>query len=155
MNHHFRYPATVLVLLFLLMSWYPVCWSAGNGDKIEAAGSNSESVLVPPPGNPLRRAVLDALRNELERFHGKRLVFKVIHLKVKDGWAWVHTQPQSPDGMERYEDVSALLNNKDGAWNVMEMPCTEVDNPDCLNCPEYFTGLKKRFPKVPVEIFTD
>jgi hypothetical protein len=35
------------------------------------------------------------------------------------------------------------------------MPCTEVDNPQCLGDPEYFAGLQKRFPSAPPGIFPD
>ena len=113
----------------------------------------SDSNLTPLPGTPLRKVVLDALRHEVKRIHGLDVVFVVKHLKVKDGWAWVHTLPQSPDASNRYEDVSALLRLQDGAWAVVEIPCGEVENPDCLNGPEYFSGLQGRFPSVPTAIF--
>ncbi len=113
----------------------------------------SDSNLTPLPGNPLRKAILDALRQEVKLIHGLDVVFVVKHLKVKNGWAWAHTLPQSPDGSNRYEDVSALLQLQDGAWTVVEIPCGEDENPDCLNGPEYFSGLKRRFPGVPTEIF--
>lgn len=53
----------------------------------------------------------------------------VQHLKVKDGWAWIHVRPQSADGLQHYEDVAALLALKDDDWTVAEIPCMEVDNP--------------------------
>ena len=115
----------------------------------------SESNLTPPPGHVLRKQVLDALRREVKRIHGLDVVFVVRHLKVKDGWAWTHTQPQSPDGSNRYEDISALLHFRNALWEVVEIPCGEVENPDCLNGPEYFKKLKARYPTVPVEIFPD
>lgn len=120
-----------------------------------AAGllSASDSDLTPLPGDAVRAAVLDALRLEVKRNHGLDVVFVVEHLRVKDGWAWVHTRPQSPDGANRYEDVSALLELRDGTWDVAEIPCGEVDNPDCLDSPDYFDGLKGRFPSAPAEIF--
>ena len=115
----------------------------------------SDTNFTPLPGSPLRKALLDALRQDIKRMHGLDVVFVVRHLKVKDGWAWAHTQPQSPDGVNRYEDVSALLELRNGAWTVAEIPCCEVENPDCLNGPEYFVGLRARFPRVPTEIFPD
>ena len=115
----------------------------------------SDSYLTPLPGNPLRKQVLDALRNEVKRIHGLDVVFVVKHLRVKDGWAWIHSLPQSPDGSNRYEDISALLRfGKDG-WKVAEIPCGEVENPDCLNGPEYFKRLNARYPTVANEIFPD
>lgn len=116
---------------------------------------SSDSDLTPQPGDPLRKLVLDALRNEVKRLHGLDVVFVVKHLRVKDGWAWAHTLPQSKDGLNRYEDISALLQLKDDVWTVAEIPCGEVENPDCLNGPEYFKGLQERFPTVATEIFPD
>ncbi|WP_319524191.1 hypothetical protein [uncultured Desulfosarcina sp.] len=115
----------------------------------------SDADLTPLPGNPLRKQVLDALRTEVKRRTGLDVVFVVKQLRVKDGWAWVHTLPQSRDGNNRYEDISALLRFSNGAWEVAEIPCGEVDNPDCLNGPEYFHGLRERFPTVTAEIFPD
>ncbi len=118
---------------------------------VHAADSN----LTPRPGNPLRKLVLDALRQEVKRIHGLDVVFVVRHLKVKNGWGWVHTMPQSPDGSNRYEDVSALLRLQDGGWRVVEIPCGEEGNPNCLNAPDYFSGLQERFPNVSTEVFPD
>ncbi len=111
--------------------------------------------LTPAPGDPLRTAVLDALRERLQAAHGLEVVFVVRHLRVKDGWAWVHVGPESPDGSQRYEDVSALLRLRESLWTVAEIPCTEVDNPQCLGDPGYFAGLHERFPDAPPEIFPD
>lgn len=119
------------------------------GTTLQAADAN----LTPRPGTPIRKAVLDALRLEVKRIHGLDVVFVVRHLNVKDGWAWVHTRPQSPDGLHRYEDVAALLQLQDDAWTVVEIPCSEEENPDCLTGPAYVLHLQERFPGVPIEIF--
>lgn len=115
----------------------------------------SDGVRMPPPGDPVRKAVLDGLRSEVARLHGLEVVFVVGHLRVKDGWAWVETRPQSRDGASRFEDISALLRLRDGGWQVVEMPCTEVDNPDCLEAPDYFPRLLSRYPSLPVEVLSD
>jgi hypothetical protein len=115
----------------------------------------SESVRMPPAGDPVRKAVLDGLRSEVARLHGLEVVFVVGHLRVKDGWAWVGTRPRSRDGASRFEDISALLRLRDGGWQVVEIPCTEVDNPDCLEAPDYFPQLLSRYPGLPVEVLPD
>ena len=115
----------------------------------------SDSNFTPLPGNPLRKQVLDALRREVYRVHGLDVVFIVRHLRVKQGWAWVHTLPQSHDAENRYEDLSALLRLQNGTWEVVELPCSEPENPECLNGPEYFITLQERYPNVPVEVFPD
>ncbi len=86
--------------------------------------------------------------------HGLDVVFVVAHLKVKDGWAWVHTRPRSPDARNRYEDLSALLRFQDGVWSVVEIPCTEADNPECIDGPDSVERLRRRFPEVPGDIFS-
>ena len=116
-----------------------------------AVAGAGEPDLTPPPGDPVRAAVLDALRAEVGRSHGLDVVFVVQHLRVKDGWAWVYTRPQSPDGKSRYEDVSALLELRDGGWEVVEIPCTEIDNPDCPDGPELFDRLRERHSAAPAE----
>jgi hypothetical protein len=115
----------------------------------------SDSALTPLPGDPLRQQLLDALRQEVKRTQGLDVVFVVQHLKVKDGWAWTHTRPQSLDGKHRYEDLSALLRLDNGIWTIAEIPCTEPENPECLDGPRYFERLQKRYPTVAVEVFPD
>ncbi len=121
------------------------------GFAIQAA----DPVLTPQPGDPLRKNILDALRTEVKRIQGLDVVFVVRNIRVKDGWSWVHTLPQSPDGKNNYEDLFALMQIKDGEWKVVEIPCTEVDNPECIGEAGYYEGLIMRFPDVSVELFED
>ena len=51
--------------------------------------------------------------------------------------------------------MSALLRRREGLWTVLEIPCAEVDNPQCLGDPGYLAGLQLRFPDAPPEIFPD
>ena len=118
-------------------------------------GHAADSNLTPLPGSPVRTQVLDALRFEVQRIHGVDVVFVVRHLKVKDGWAWVHVQPRSRDGANRYEDLSALVRYDDGAWRVVEIPCTEAGKSECINDPEYFQRLQERYPTVRGAVFPD
>lgn len=115
----------------------------------------SDPSLTPPVGSPLRKEVLDALRNEVKTIHGIEVVFVVRYFRVKDGWAWTHTLPQSPDGANRYEDISALLRFRDEAWEVVDMPCGEEGNPDCLDEADYFKRLEAKYPSVAIEVFPD
>jgi hypothetical protein len=109
--------------------------------------------LTPPPGSQERRAILDALRGELTDLVGPDLVFVVEHLKVYAGWAWIHAFPQSRDGGNQYEDVSALLRKQGGRWRLQHLEsggegCSEEPDPEA--CPDPAT----RFPAAPREIFT-
>ncbi|NTV80512.1 MAG: hypothetical protein HGA24_03715 [Candidatus Aminicenantes bacterium] len=122
--------------------------------SISLAAESQEAAFTPPKGSAERKLILDALRSKL-RQGDVEIVFVVRHLKVKDGWAWVHILPQSPDGASRFEDVSALL-KKDGAgWKVVELPSAEVGDAEGLDSPDYFLNLKKRFPNLPPEILPE
>ncbi|MGB8247934.1 MAG: hypothetical protein WCE98_07975 [Chlorobium sp.] len=130
--------ACMLVLLLLLLP------GALSG-KERLAGT-------PPPGSSERREILDALRKEIFRLHRLDVVFVVGFLKAQDGWAWAETLPQSPDGRSRYEGVSALLRKSGGRWRIAELACSEPDNPECLDSPDYFRKLNMRFPALPVSV---
>lgn len=138
------------ISLFTLTAASLPCKSSETYGKISQINTNSD--LTVPAGTLLRKAILNALRQEMKHLHNLDMLFVVKHLKVKEGWAWVHALPQSPNGKEHYEDLSVLLHLKEGTWRVIELACTEEDNPQCLSNPAYFSELKKRFPKVPKEI---
>ena len=151
MKHHYFSLVTVATIGLLTFTGISVpCMGSEANDKGVQNGANFSPAAL--PGSPVRRAVLDALRQEMKRLQGLKVVFVVRYLKVKDGWAWVHTLPQSPDGKNHYEDLSALLHLKSDTWKVAELACTEEENPQCLSNPMYFSELKKRFPKIPGEI---
>jgi hypothetical protein len=108
---------------------------------------------TPPVGSSERKAIVNALRQEVKDLHGLDVRFVITHLKVKDNWAWIQTRPQSPGGENNYEDIAALLNKLNGAWRIRELACTEPDNPDCLGEADFFKRLQGRFPEAPREIF--
>jgi|UniRef100_A0A7C3WKZ3 hypothetical protein len=120
-------------------------------------GGGMTSVLSAPAADrAVSQAILKALGQELKAWTGLEAVFLVKYLQVKNGWAWVATFPQSPDGKSRYEPVEALLHQEAGAWKVLEIrpggPDCEED-PDCADDSRYFRRLKSRFPQAPPEIF--
>ncbi len=151
MKHHYFSLVTVATIgLFTLTTVSVPC--IGSETNSKSILNHTNSSLTPLPGTPTRKAILDALRKEIKHLGGLKVLFVVKYFKVKEGWAWVHTLPQSPNGKNNYEDVSALLHLKGTTWKVVELACTEEENPQCLSNPEYFSELKKRFPKVPEEI---
>lgn len=82
-------------------------------------------------------------------------VFVVNHLKIKDNWAWVETNPRSKDGMSQYEPINALLYRKDGKWLIKKVqPCCGEceDDPYCAK-GIYHKKLIKMYPSVPKDIF--
>ena len=113
--------------------------------------SAAEKPYTPQPGNPVRKAVLDGLRNWVWENHEVRVVFVVRYLKVADGWAWTETAPQSPDGAEKYEGLTALLRRTGEKWEVMHVPSGEEDAPPVDGT--YFEMLLEEVPEIPRGIF--
>jgi hypothetical protein len=114
----------------------------------------SGDVYTPPKGSLERAAIMNALREEVQRTKNVKVLFIVRMLKLKDGWAWTVTMPISKDGANHYEDVIALLHKEAGRWQVKEIVCTEVEMPGCADDPDFFEGLAQRFPNAPKEILT-
>lgn len=111
---------------------------------------------TPLPGSPERKAILDAMRKVVQRMSGLDVVFVVPYLKVDQGWAWIHTVPQSRDGRSHYEDVSMLLQKRQGRWKPAGIaaacePGVE-DTPDCSE-KTFIKRLKAKYPSAPLSIF--
>ncbi|HYG82520.1 MAG TPA: hypothetical protein VD861_19140 [Pyrinomonadaceae bacterium] len=102
------------------------------------SGSQAESQeqpYTPAPQTAERKAIADALRVPVEKKLKKSVVFKIEHLKVLDGWAFLRGVPQRPDGKPMdYSDTSyrqqkdlgmfddqicALLQKKGEKWVVV------------------------------------
>jgi len=116
----------------------------------DASGkTRSVEVFTPAPGSVERKAILDVMRMKVMELHELDVVFVVRSMNVCKGWAWVHTQPRSRDGNSRYEDFYALLQRVKGTWTIVEIPCTEPEDPECLDSPGYFRKLALRFPDLP------
>ena len=111
-----------------------------------AAGASAQSsTYTPAPGSPERKAIADALRAPVERELKQKVVFKIDHLKLKDGWAFLRGVPQKPDGGEvdysstpyrqRIEDgvfddgIVALLRKRTGKWQVVKYVIGATDVP--------------------------
>ncbi len=120
---------------------------------VEAAPPGA-STAAPELGGQHRRAILDALRDEIKQRHGRDVVFVVHSLNVWSTWAWVHALAQSADGNIHYGDVSGLLGKRGDTWEVLELPCNDANNPNCAGHADYMAGLKQRFPTVPPALFT-
>jgi hypothetical protein len=90
---------------------------------------------TPAPQTAERKAIAHALRAPVEKELKKRVVFKIDHLKVLDGWAFLRGVPQRPDGkpmdyrdtsyrrqkeLGMFDDqISALLRQKGERWVVV------------------------------------
>jgi hypothetical protein len=113
------------------------------------AMGKAPEVHSPAPGTVERWQILEVMRVKVRELYGLDVIFVVKEMRVGDGWAWVHTLPRSKDGNSSYEDVYGLLHLRQGSWTVVEIPCTEPDNPECVDSPGYFRKLAARLPGLP------
>jgi hypothetical protein len=90
---------------------------------------------TPEKGSAERKAIVDALRVPVEKKLRQQVIFKIDHLKVMNGWAFLLGAPRRPDGgmidysktpfREAYEaggfgdDVMGLLRRQNGGWRVV------------------------------------
>ena len=71
--------------------------SLGSKPSDSQAGSQGEA-YTPAPQTAERKAIADALRVPVEKKLKKSVVFKIDHLKVRDGWASYAACPSVPTG---------------------------------------------------------
>jgi hypothetical protein len=96
----------LLALLFSMVAVYVLPLSA-------------EDVHTPPTGNPERKAIMDGMRAWVLQQHQIEAIFVINALLVKDGYAWVNVNPQSPDGSAQYEPLSGVLKLSGGSWKMV------------------------------------
>src|SRR5689334_14376966 len=60
--------------------------------------SASAQTYTPKQGSAERKALMDALRVPVEKDLGKKVVFKIDHLKLQGDWAFMRGVPQQPNG---------------------------------------------------------
>ena len=80
---------------------------------------SAEDVHTPSPGSPERKAIMDGMRDWVMRQHQIEAIFVINALLVKDGYAWVNVNPQSPDGSAQYEPLSGVLKLEGGSWKMV------------------------------------
>jgi hypothetical protein len=146
---------TLLVAAGLVVSTDAESHADAQDRRSSQNASGTHRAYTPPKGDPERNAIMDALRQMLQE-DKKNLVFVVDYLKVKDGWAWLKPNPQSPDGKTHLEPVWSLLRRQGGQWKVVYVrPCCAdcAEDPDCVDDKRLYKKLKRDFPDAPAEIF--
>src|SRR5437867_2534584 len=78
-----RYPLLLVVLISLCSAPSIVCQTRA---------------YSPDKGSAERKAIVDALRAPVQRKLKQEVIFKVDHLKVQSGWAFVLGSPARTDG---------------------------------------------------------
>jgi len=129
------------------------------GRSLHAENIRDPKTHTPTPGTMERRAILDGLRYWVRNRLHLNVRFVVRHLKVRNGWAWVETDPRSPDGKAHYEPIRALLKKGRGCWAVVTVAsdeCTSADDPERACAREELRLIRalSSYPLfVPSEIF--
>lgn len=85
---------------------------------------------APQPGTPERAQIMDTLRTKLAQLDASHrdMVFVVRELCVSSTKGWVTVDPQSADGSNHYEPVSAALKRHKKRWTV-DIACAEESCP--------------------------
>jgi hypothetical protein len=104
-----------------------------------------QTSYTPEKGSAERKAIVDALRVPIEKRLKQPVIFKIDHLKVQNGWAFMLGSPQKSDGSAidyhgtvyqeaidagAFDDgVVALLHNVNGKWKVIQYVIGATDVP--------------------------
>jgi hypothetical protein len=122
----------------------------------------ADKLHTPPEGSAERTAILDGLRRHWQTtrnpddgktYRGK-ITFHVNYLKVRDGWAWVYSDPRSSAPKESFSENSGfLLHLKAGRWEVMKLPPMDDNGDGASNpSPADLERIKKMYPSVATDI---
>ena len=108
------------------------------------AASQTCRATTPPPGNPNRSGILNALRPHVETMAGEDIEFVVERIRIACGWARVIVNPQTPGGQgNRYEQMDALFERSGGVWRMRQIACGEVD------CAPAAQQYRQAYPNLP------
>ena len=109
--------------------------------SVPAAAQRVDGVSPAGPGTPQRRAILDALRPQVEQTTGGPVEFVVRRIRVRDGWALAVVTPQRPggvaiDGRRAFGDdwdnmdgmnVDGILRFSGGRWTLVDSAIGATD----------------------------
>jgi hypothetical protein len=100
---------------------------------------------TPKPNSSERKAIIDSLRVPVEKQLKQKVVFRIRHLRVQNGWAFLEAVPQQPDGKPvdytitphrtafeagAFEDaILGLLRKEKGEWRVVVYDIGSTDYP--------------------------
>ena len=139
---HVKNASVVLLTLWLLLATLDVQAQSGGtiqGDSVRVGP------YTPERGSPERKAIVDALRLPVKRQLKQGVIFRIGHLKLEKGWAFLLGAPQTPDGGSIdytgtvYEEavdagafddgIVALLRKTNGKWRVVQYVIGATDVP--------------------------
>lgn len=124
----------------------------------------AETAATPTPRSPERKAILDALREPVERELGAPVDFKVNLIRVAGNWALMTGVPQRPGGRAidyrrtRYaqamregvfdDNVQALLRREGRGWRVVTHVIGATDVSWAAWPEKYPAAPRSLFPNV-------
>ncbi len=136
----------------------PSSGSVAVGPSPPAASSSGP--YAPKAGSVERKMIMDALRGPVQDKLTRQVIFKVDHLKIKDGWAFMRGVPKKPDGSSMnykgtayqsaveegaFDDwICALLQQQGDEWRVVTFVIGATD--------VAYEGWDQKY-KAPSEIF--
>lgn len=110
---------------FVLCGFFAVCLNA-----------LAQNAHTPAPGSEERQAIMNALRVPAEKDLGRKVIFRVDHLRVANNWAFARVVPLLPNGGEidysrtKYRteleegafdaEAECLLRREGDVWKVLE-----------------------------------
>lgn len=104
---------------------------------------------TPAKGGATRKQIADAMRRSVGQSAGVYVVFNFDWVKINGSWAYAETRPESPDGQNKYEPVSALLRRSKGLWRVV----ARAETDDETSPAQAQRQLRNRFPSAPRDVF--
>ena len=117
----------------------------------------TNTLHTPPKGDPERKAIMDALRDNYRQQNGSTVIFQVNYLKVHNGWAWADVTPLDEKGKAVAEGGSSLLHNENDMWKLIDLSVIpeDPDNPQGALDPDakFIKEVQKRWAGVPADIF--
>ncbi len=108
-----------------------------------------------PEEHPEGRFILKALRKSIKTLPSESIGFIIRYLKVKNGWAWIETDPRGLDIPGHYDPIDGLLHKEKGKWKVkkIRLCCGDCEYDPYCGKGIYHKKLIKMYPSVPKEIF--
>lgn len=131
---------------------------------VSTLGLAAEKPYTPKPGTKERTDILNAIRDPLEDALHQPIIFRVDHLKVQDGWAFLIGIPRTKDdkpinyegtfheGDAEYADelLVCLMRFKRGRWYVVTHGLFTNDV-WWIGLDEQYKAPKGIFPALPKE----
>jgi len=151
-----RRVTSVVLLLFAAAS----LWAQAGGGRIPDSVTSGHDLHTPERGSDERKAIMDALRTPVEKKLRQQVIFKIDHLKVQNGWAFMLGKPQRLDGTPvdysgtvyksaveagAFDDsILALLHEVGGKWRVVQYVIGATDVP-CVDWDKKYHAPKAIF----------